>query len=375
MAISFSFAIDDVFAQAPGDEIIISGNYTNEEFGFSVALPDSLDGFLTEFDIPSVGKIVKFQIRPEMEGEICCPPIDSSPIQIEKFNDMLYYVSESLDLNPDSGKIIFKDVLFAPHILDPPRQTYSFVTFADEKKKALSVGFDEPAFSENVDPQAGFVKRTNGYHLLVSANLEKISPLKQFKSGIATDEIQCKENLALIQKHDGSPACVTSDTKTKLIEREWTESITPVLAVHFDYPEFLVIDSLHPDDVLEIRHRESGSILEVYLSSWNDYKEWENRRGPQSTPLPPLIITEENMHPALFEMLKEMWVFEGYEVSEHDKNVFRKDIKKDPGDPINREVYSWLKEERNKVFGDDSGFSSYFEFRDKVYQIGLMVID
>jgi hypothetical protein len=49
-----------------------------------------------------------------------------------------------------------------------------------------------------------------------------LSPLKQFKSGISLDDIQCKNNLVLIQKHDGSPVCVTSETKQKLIERGWT---------------------------------------------------------------------------------------------------------------------------------------------------------
>ncbi|MCV0391964.1 MAG: hypothetical protein K5790_01580 [Nitrosopumilus sp.] len=47
------------------------------------------------------------------------------------------------------------------------------------------------------------------------------SPLKQFKSGVSFDETQCKDNLVLIQKYDGSPACVTLQTKEKLIERGW----------------------------------------------------------------------------------------------------------------------------------------------------------
>ncbi len=49
-----------------------------------------------------------------------------------------------------------------------------------------------------------------------------ISPLKQFKSGITIDEIQCKESLTLVKKYDGSPACVKSETIPKLIERGWT---------------------------------------------------------------------------------------------------------------------------------------------------------
>ncbi len=45
------------------------------------------------------------------------------------------------------------------------------------------------------------------------------SPLKQFKSGIAIDKITCKENLQLIIKNNGNPACVKSDTIPKLVER------------------------------------------------------------------------------------------------------------------------------------------------------------
>ena len=62
------------------------------------------------------------------------------------------------------------------------------------------------------------------------------SPLKQFNSGIPFEEIQCKENLALIQKNDGSPACVTEATKQKLIERGWTilnQTTNDLLLNHF----------------------------------------------------------------------------------------------------------------------------------------------
>ncbi len=45
------------------------------------------------------------------------------------------------------------------------------------------------------------------------------SPLKQYKAGIPIDKIQCRNNLVLIKKHDGAPACVKPKTKTKLIER------------------------------------------------------------------------------------------------------------------------------------------------------------
>ncbi len=48
-----------------------------------------------------------------------------------------------------------------------------------------------------------------------------VSPLKQFKSGIAINEIQCRESLILVIKYDGSPACVKPLTAEKLIQRGW----------------------------------------------------------------------------------------------------------------------------------------------------------
>jgi hypothetical protein len=52
-----------------------------------------------------------------------------------------------------------------------------------------------------------------------------LSPLKQFKSGIQTDKIQCKENLQLIIKaSDGAPACIKPETKAKLVERGWAKA-------------------------------------------------------------------------------------------------------------------------------------------------------
>jgi len=151
--------------------------------------------------------------------------VDNPPYQIEKINDKLYYVSEPLALNSDPGKIIFQGVIFRPHIHEPPLQTDTFVTFADGKKEAFFVGFDEPAFSENVNPQAGFVKRTDWYHLLVSVNLEELSPRKQFNSGILFSEIKCNVNLQITQKYDGTPACVQDETVFELIKRGWTSDI------------------------------------------------------------------------------------------------------------------------------------------------------
>ena len=50
----------------------------------------------------------------------------------------------------------------------------------------------------------------------------RVSPLQQFKSGIAAHDVTCKQSLGLIFKaEDGSPACVTAQISQVLIARGW----------------------------------------------------------------------------------------------------------------------------------------------------------
>jgi hypothetical protein len=54
--------------------------------------------------------------------------------------------------------------------------------------------------------------------------LSNLSPLKQSQSGILSQHIQCDIELELIFKSsDGSPACVKTGTKIKLVERSWAK--------------------------------------------------------------------------------------------------------------------------------------------------------
>jgi len=63
---------------------------------------------------------------------------------------------------------------------------------------------------------------TYGNGITINPNFKIWTPLKQFILGISIDEIQCRENLVLIQKYDSSPACVKPESITKLVERGWT---------------------------------------------------------------------------------------------------------------------------------------------------------
>lgn len=53
-----------------------------------------------------------------------------------------------------------------------------------------------------------------------------LSPLKQFRSGIKAQDIQCNPNFILVIKYeDGYPACVMPNTANQLLELGWAKNI------------------------------------------------------------------------------------------------------------------------------------------------------
>lgn len=54
-----------------------------------------------------------------------------------------------------------------------------------------------------------------------------VSPLRQFKWGVLSENIQCEPNFVLLTRSDSdnSPVCVKPDTAQQLIERGWTKEI------------------------------------------------------------------------------------------------------------------------------------------------------
>lgn len=59
----------------------------------------------------------------------------------------------------------------------------------------------------------------------ISNSTNSLSPLKQFKSGIAANNVKCEQGLQLVIKaKDNSPACVKLDSAYMLIKRGWATS-------------------------------------------------------------------------------------------------------------------------------------------------------
>ena len=69
-----------------------------------------------------------------------------------------------------------------------------------------------------------------------------LRPTQQGNAGIAASDVVCAEGLSLIFKsHDGSPACVNSQTAKKLEQRGWQTSL-PVFACTLEYAPVCGID-------------------------------------------------------------------------------------------------------------------------------------
>jgi hypothetical protein len=60
-------------------------------------------------------------------------------------------------------------------------------------------------------------------------------PLKQLHSGISPDRVVCEAGLELVHKHNGLAACVTPETRDKLIQRNWAVDFPMEYIIDYDY--------------------------------------------------------------------------------------------------------------------------------------------
>ncbi len=86
--------------------------------------------------------------------------------------------------------------------------------------------------------------KTNGSNDVVK-NQNTVSLMEQLREGTPLNNIRCKDSLILIQKYDGSPACVTFDTREKLIERGWAKT-------EFDQTKFHNNEIIHYNNTKEL---------------------------------------------------------------------------------------------------------------------------
>ena len=93
-----------------------------------------------------------------------------------------------------------------------------------------------------------------------------LSPLKQYKSGVPADEIQCKGNLVLLQKHNGSPACVKPKSINALIFRGWTdEKFRTLPIIDFQNPDRIFREVGYLGVMMLLPHIEENQTIAISL--------------------------------------------------------------------------------------------------------------
>ena len=98
-------------------------------------------------------------------------------------------------------------------------------------------------------------------------------PLKQFKSGITSQDVSCKQGLWLIFKtSDGSPACVKPEAAYTLIYRGWSNEISKTSLHTVPSASFAPCDTPYPQSdvgvaVLYMPANSTGKICATYHNS------------------------------------------------------------------------------------------------------------
>ena len=146
-----------------------------------------------------------------------------------------------------------------------------------------------------------------GYSINLEVPLIKLSPLKQFESGIPVNEIQCRDSLVLLKKYDNSPACVKPESAPKLENRGWIkleENPLPISENKLDsFSDGIteIINEKHvPLKYYDTKPVISETFLEKNVEQWKqvsyDYMMEEHKKYPNDefyTGLGVLLIKNE----------------------------------------------------------------------------------
>jgi len=123
-----------------------------------------------------------------------------------------------------------------------------------------------PISTEKIKPQdyVAVLKVTRNYSEAV------LSPLKQFKSGIPIEQIQCKEGFQIITKLNKSPACVKPQSAITLLIRGWGISDTIDLKIG-QREGSILLQEIYSDHITGLNFmdypvaREDGFPITLYI--------------------------------------------------------------------------------------------------------------
>ncbi|MGI0055967.1 MAG: hypothetical protein ACREAK_01190 [Nitrosarchaeum sp.] len=127
----------------------------------------------------------------------------------------------------------------------------------------------EPRIPGKYSYEIQFGSDTMNGEFIIEVNPNLWTPLKQFKDGIDPRMIHCNDKLVLIQKYDGTPACVKEQSVIPLMIREWAKISefeishgfldhrivnATVVSMHF------TVDYCSPSIIVQINSESKGTL-------------------------------------------------------------------------------------------------------------------
>ncbi|MCV0367677.1 MAG: hypothetical protein K5798_10510 [Nitrosopumilus sp.] len=290
--------------------IEISPNLPNEKPPVSMpARPIGIDPCVPDyFDVDP-------DDNPSQNDALVPEPKTSRHSSIENIDDQLFKVIGPFTLRPQSKDTIsFEGVEFShPYfpVPTPPGGVQSVdVSFEDGTTEHIgTVGPPNPflKFTDNVDPKVGVRRNSDGtFDFLVSVENQSVSPLKQIRHGIPIDEIQCKDEFVQVfKKSNNSPACVSLDTKEKLMQRGWAEPLGDIIKQRTvpSKPELTPLDIASIEDrFVHLNPTDMCATISLRLLSHDDLK--QTKSGTKDVVFFELDEKSLNEFPILGELIR-----------------------------------------------------------------------
>lgn len=151
-------------------------------------------------------------------------------------SDLLYAYTELNNSYLLESCVPYKTLMWA---FTPSKSGHYTVEFYDLTGSRMTIGFTAkqslPFCTSDREAcfQDEYICDPTGWECADTKNIFNImidSPLKQLKSGIAIDQIQCKEGFVVaMKKSNGNPNCVKRETLEKLRERDWVEPLGDIV--------------------------------------------------------------------------------------------------------------------------------------------------
>ncbi|EPA04914.1 hypothetical protein [Candidatus Nitrosarchaeum limnium] len=140
-------------------------------------------------------------------------------------------------MNTTFGIILLFSVLITGLIINPANTIFAQTTGNSTNTNSTATTLDESMKTgdDMVNPDHGMMEQDNstktidesmktGDDMMEPEDIPVIlSPLKQIKDGVLSQDVVCKEGLELAFKFNGQAACVKSTSVEKLITRGWTQ--------------------------------------------------------------------------------------------------------------------------------------------------------